>query len=124
MDHDVVKPAKKIPTIALVGNPNSGKTSLFNSLSGLNQRVGNIPGVTVERKKSKLTEGANQFQQVDLHARCSHHPRHCVTSQHEQPNPIHPSSRPHGIFPIGRGDAAQKAAEPLCQGRHARRGRH
>lgn len=37
-------------TIALVGNPNSGKTSLFNSLTGLNQRVGNFPGVTVEKK--------------------------------------------------------------------------
>ena len=36
--------------IALLGNPNSGKTSLFNSLTGLNQKVGNFPGVTVERK--------------------------------------------------------------------------
>jgi ferrous iron transport protein B len=37
-------------TIALVGNPNSGKSSLFNSLTGLNQRVGNFPGVTVDKK--------------------------------------------------------------------------
>lgn len=36
--------------IALVGNPNSGKTSLFNVLSGLNQKVGNFPGVTVDKK--------------------------------------------------------------------------
>lgn len=36
--------------IALVGNPNSGKTSLFNALTGLNQRVGNFPGVTVDKK--------------------------------------------------------------------------
>ena len=36
--------------IALVGNPNSGKTSLFNALTGLNQKVGNFPGVTVEKK--------------------------------------------------------------------------
>jgi ferrous iron transport protein B len=41
--------AKKI-NIALVGNPNSGKTSLFNSLTGLNQQVGNFPGVTVDKK--------------------------------------------------------------------------
>ena len=40
---------KKI-NIALVGNPNSGKTSLFNSLTGLNQKVGNFPGVTVDKK--------------------------------------------------------------------------
>lgn len=36
--------------IALIGNPNSGKTSLFNLLTGSNQRVGNWPGVTVARK--------------------------------------------------------------------------
>jgi ferrous iron transport protein B len=42
-------PQKKLQ-IALVGNPNSGKTSLFNSLTGLNQKVGNFPGVTVDKK--------------------------------------------------------------------------
>jgi ferrous iron transport protein B len=42
--------AKKIIHIALVGNPNSGKTSLFNSLTGMNQKVGNFPGVTVDKK--------------------------------------------------------------------------
>jgi ferrous iron transport protein B len=44
--------------IALVGNPNSGKTSLFNALTGLNQKVGNFPGVTVDKKTggSKISE--------------------------------------------------------------------
>ena len=42
-------PHKKI-NIALVGNPNSGKSSLFNALTGLNQQVGNFPGVTVDKK--------------------------------------------------------------------------
>lgn len=42
--------SKTITHIALVGNPNSGKTSLFNSLTGMNQRVGNFPGVTVDKK--------------------------------------------------------------------------
>lgn len=41
---------KKLYQIALVGNPNSGKSSLFNSLTGLNQKVGNFPGVTVDKK--------------------------------------------------------------------------
>ncbi|HEU0065188.1 MAG TPA: FeoB small GTPase domain-containing protein, partial [Flavisolibacter sp.] len=41
--------------IALVGNPNSGKTSLFNALTGLNQKVGNFPGVTVDKKTGKTT---------------------------------------------------------------------
>lgn len=42
--------------IALVGNPNSGKTTLFNALTGSNQFVGNWPGVTVEKKEGKLKE--------------------------------------------------------------------
>ncbi len=44
-------------TIALVGNPNAGKTTLFNALTGLRQKVGNYPGVTVEKKegRAKLT---------------------------------------------------------------------
>jgi ferrous iron transport protein B len=39
-----------VPSIAVIGNPNTGKTTLFNALTGLRQRVGNYPGVTVERK--------------------------------------------------------------------------
>lgn len=42
-------------SIALVGNPNSGKTTVFNALTGLRQKVGNYPGVTVEKKEGRLT---------------------------------------------------------------------
>ena len=40
--------------IALLGNPNAGKTTLFNELTGSKQHVGNWPGVTVEKKEGKL----------------------------------------------------------------------
>ncbi len=43
-----------MPVVALVGNPNAGKTSLFNALTGSRQKVGNYPGVTVERKSGRL----------------------------------------------------------------------
>ena len=43
------------PNIALIGNPNSGKSSLFNLLTGLRQKVGNFPGVTVEKKEGGFT---------------------------------------------------------------------
>ena len=45
--------------ISLIGNPNSGKTSVFNRITGLNQQVGNFPGITVEKKTGiyKLPNG-------------------------------------------------------------------
>jgi ferrous iron transport protein B len=55
-----------IASIALVGNPNSGKTTLFNRLTGLRQKVGNYPGVTVERKVGFLEAGKVDLEVVDL----------------------------------------------------------
>jgi ferrous iron transport protein B len=51
---------------ALVGNPNCGKTTLFNALTGANQRTGNWPGVTVERKQGKYTHNGKNITIVDL----------------------------------------------------------
>src|SRR3954449_6625960 len=53
-------------TVALVGNPNTGKSTLFNALSGLRQRVGNYPGVTVEMKKGQFTAGTTPVDLIDL----------------------------------------------------------
>ena len=52
--------------VMLVGNPNCGKTTLFNALTGDNQRVGNWPGVTVEKKTGLFTLGAEMIHVTDL----------------------------------------------------------
>ena len=62
--------------IALVGNPNSGKTSLFNALTGLNQKVGNFPGVTVDKKTGILDLGnGTPISLIDLPGTYSLYPR-------------------------------------------------
>jgi ferrous iron transport protein B len=62
--------------IALVGNPNSGKSSLFNCLTGLNQQVGNFPGVTVDKKTGKTSLTASLSAEViDLPGSYSLYPR-------------------------------------------------
>ncbi|MCE9532981.1 MAG: ferrous iron transport protein B [Planctomycetes bacterium] len=58
--------AKRTLTVALVGNPNTGKSTLFNALTGLRQHVGNYPGVTVELSKGKAEVGDTTLNFVDL----------------------------------------------------------
>lgn len=53
-------------TIALAGNPNAGKTTLFNGLTGARQHVGNYPGVTVEKKEGTYIDNGREFHIVDL----------------------------------------------------------
>ncbi|MBS1509312.1 MAG: ferrous iron transport protein B [Bacteroidetes bacterium] len=67
---------KKKLNIALVGNPNSGKTSLFNVLTGLNQKVGNFPGVTVDKKTGTSTIAPNlDVNIIDLPGTYSLYPK-------------------------------------------------
>jgi len=56
---------KKI-TVALAGNPNSGKTTIFNSLTGMRQHVGNYPGVTVEKKEGTCRHNGYELDIIDL----------------------------------------------------------
>jgi ferrous iron transport protein B len=58
--------SKKEITIALSGNPNSGKTTIFNSLTGMRQHVGNYPGVTVEKKTGVVEYKGYRINVVDL----------------------------------------------------------
>src|SRR5690242_1232972 len=54
-------------SVAIVGNPNCGKTTLFNALTGLRQKVGNYPGVTVEKKEGRTAlPGGGSAQLLDL----------------------------------------------------------
>ncbi len=55
-----------LPKVALVGNPNAGKTSVFNALTGSNQRIGNYPGVTVERATGRMTSDGATVEIVDV----------------------------------------------------------
>ncbi|ROS05439.1 ferrous iron transport protein B [Sinobacterium caligoides] len=71
-------------TIALVGNPNSGKTTLFNALTGTRQRVGNWPGVTVEKKEGRFNHAGTDFTLVDLPGTYSLHAGADVDSLDEQ----------------------------------------
>ncbi|MCB1826835.1 MAG: Fe(2+) transporter permease subunit FeoB [Coxiellaceae bacterium] len=54
------------PVVALAGNPNSGKTALFNALTGARQKVGNWPGVTVDKRSGHYSFDQNNFCVVDL----------------------------------------------------------
>jgi ferrous iron transport protein B len=60
------KASPLIKTVALAGNPNSGKTTIFNGLTGLRQKVANYPGVTVEKKTGRCRLGGASFDVIDL----------------------------------------------------------
>jgi ferrous iron transport protein B len=65
----------KTATVALLGNPNTGKTTLFNALAGMKQRTGNYPGVTVETKKGRLRHSEEPIDLIDLPGTYSLAPR-------------------------------------------------
>lgn len=66
-DSSRVEIKQRVVRVALAGNPNSGKTSVFNALTGLRQKIANYPGVTVERKSGMLTGPDRQpFEIIDL----------------------------------------------------------
>jgi len=67
-------PARTL-NVALVGNPNTGKSTLFNALSGIRQKTGNYPGVTVEQKHGMFTHNGQKVELIDLPGTYSLAPR-------------------------------------------------
>ena len=65
MPHRSPNPAPPL-TIAVAGNPNCGKSALFNALTGVRQQTGNWPGVTVERKEGTLELDGRPIRVIDL----------------------------------------------------------
>ena len=61
-----VADGKSALTIALIGNPNTGKSTLFGDLVGIHQHVGNYPGVTVEKKTGRMELGGRRYEVIDL----------------------------------------------------------
>ena len=64
--------------VALIGNPNCGKTTIFNRLTGAQQKVGNWPGVTVEKKTGQYT---HQQQNIIYHCTPLFDSQHCRMSR-------------------------------------------
>ena len=64
-----------VSTIVLIGNPNTGKSTLFSALSGVQQRIGNFPGVTVEKKVGQYSRNGRNWLLVDLPGTYSLAPR-------------------------------------------------
>ena len=63
---NTIKDNQTIIRVAIAGNPNAGKTSLFNALTGQSQHVGNYPGVTVEKKSGRISYNGHTLELVDL----------------------------------------------------------
>ena len=63
-DNTTIEHSSAIKTVALAGNPNSGKTTLFNAFTKLRQKVGNYPGVTVEKKSGTLVLAGDRVVNV------------------------------------------------------------
>ena len=79
--------------VAIIGNPNTGKTSVFNALTGLSQRVGNYPGVTVEKKTGAMTRDISLIDLPGTYSLAAHSPDELVAvrvllgEQQDEPRP-------------------------------------
>ncbi|MEB2777126.1 ferrous iron transport protein B [Algoriphagus sp. D3-2-R+10] len=66
MNESTIPSQVKSPKIAIIGNPNVGKSTIFNQLTGLNQKIGNYPGVTVDKKTGSMQYHGSSYEIIDL----------------------------------------------------------
>ncbi|EAZ79235.1 ferrous iron transport protein B [Algoriphagus machipongonensis] len=66
MSESTIRSSTRTPKIAIIGNPNVGKSTIFNQLTGLNQKIGNYPGVTVDKKIGWMNFEGSTYEIVDL----------------------------------------------------------
>lgn len=114
---DVQQPHRKWPDkrplrVALVGNPNCGKTTLFNRLSGLRAKTSNFPGTTLERRAAKIKAGDHEIELIDLPGLYSAH----FADQSEE---LLAADALHGrLKGIQRPDAVVVIVDATCLSRH------
>lgn len=114
---DVQQPNRKWPgtrplRVALVGNPNCGKTTLFNRLTGLRAKTSNFPGTTLERRAAKLNVGEHEIELIDLPGLYSAH----FADQSEE---LLAADALHGrLKGIERPDAVVVIVDATCLSRH------
>jgi ferrous iron transport protein B len=109
--------------LGLVGSPNAGKTTLFNALTGLRSRVGNYPGVTVERREGALTLAGRRVVVIDLPGTYSLDPISADEAVVRQviDNEIQEVEAPHGLIIVADACSLERSlllvAQVLARGR-------
>lgn len=105
-------PATRPLRVALVGNPNCGKTTLFNRLTGLRAKTSNFPGTTIETRRGKINAGEHEVELVDLPGLYSAH----YAGQSEE---MLAADALHGRVPgIDKPDAVVVIVDATCLSRH------
>lgn len=90
-----------IPKIAIIGNPNVGKSTIFNQLTGLNQKIGNYPGVTVDKKTGIMNFKGNTYEIIDLPGTYSLYPNsEDEIIAHRVLNQLHTNEKPDFVLMV------------------------